>query len=138
MSGSLEQDPSAKRARRFARRRRRDPRKVKTRQEQPSRQRVTIAVRFVEALLDRLQNPIQPIRSHHRTVRDHPRAACPNRSVRSAHHLPTATLPLSHGKRLEPGTEAFGANVAVAELRAMLDRYPSTVQGQEVAQLRAG
>ncbi|MFF0342650.1 NADPH-dependent F420 reductase [Kribbella sp. NPDC004875] len=45
---------------------------------------------------------------------------------------------LSHGKRLEPGTEAFGANVDADELRAMLARYPSTVLGQEVAQVRAG
>ncbi|MGW7683204.1 NADPH-dependent F420 reductase [Kribbella sp. NPDC054772] len=51
---------------------------------------------------------------------------------------PVPSGPLSHGKRLEPGTEAFGANVDADELREMLARYPSTVQGQEVAQVRAG
>ncbi|MEV4262802.1 NAD(P)-binding domain-containing protein [Kribbella sp. NPDC049584] len=44
---------------------------------------------------------------------------------------------LAEGKRLEPGTESFGANVAATELREMLARYPETVKGQEVAQLRA-
>ena len=31
---------------------------------------------------------------------------------------------LADGARLEPGTEAFGANASAAELRAMLDRFP--------------
>ena len=44
---------------------------------------------------------------------------------------------LADGKRLEPGTEPFGANVDAEELRAMIDRYPETLKGQEVAQLRA-
>jgi predicted dinucleotide-binding enzyme len=44
---------------------------------------------------------------------------------------------LAEGKRLEPGTEPFGANVPATELREMLARYPETVKGQEVAQLRA-
>src|SRR3954451_15037569 len=42
---------------------------------------------------------------------------------------------LAEGKRLEPGTEPFGANVPAAELREMLVRYPETVKGQEIAQL---
>nr|WP_221377713.1 NAD(P)-binding domain-containing protein [Actinoplanes polyasparticus] len=44
---------------------------------------------------------------------------------------------LSQGVRLEPGTEAFGANVAAAELRAMLDRFPASERGREVAEARA-
>ncbi|TDW77463.1 NADPH-dependent F420 reductase [Kribbella pratensis] len=44
---------------------------------------------------------------------------------------------LAEGKRLEPGTEPFGANVPAPELREMLARYPETVKGQEVAQLRS-
>ncbi|MFI5694493.1 NADPH-dependent F420 reductase [Kribbella sp. NPDC051586] len=44
---------------------------------------------------------------------------------------------LAEGKRLEPGTEPFGANVAAAELREMLARFPETVKGQEVAAARA-
>lgn len=32
--------------------------------------------------------------------------------------------PLSEGVRLEPGAEAFGANVGADDLRAMLDRFP--------------
>jgi len=44
---------------------------------------------------------------------------------------------LADGKRLEPGTEPFGANVDAEELRAMIDRYSETVKGQEEAQLRA-
>ncbi|GID27413.1 NADPH-dependent F420 reductase [Paractinoplanes brasiliensis] len=44
---------------------------------------------------------------------------------------------LAEGVRLEPGTEAFGANVTAAELRAMLDRFPSSERGQVVARARA-
>ena len=44
---------------------------------------------------------------------------------------------LSQGVRLEPGTEAFGANVPAAELRAMLDRFPASERGREVAEARA-
>jgi predicted dinucleotide-binding enzyme len=43
---------------------------------------------------------------------------------------------LADGKRLEPGTEPFGANVDAEELRTMIDRYPETIKGQEVTQLR--
>jgi predicted dinucleotide-binding enzyme len=50
---------------------------------------------------------------------------------------PVVAGPLAEGKRLEPGTEPFGANVAAGELRAMLTRYPDTVKGQETAEARA-
>jgi len=50
---------------------------------------------------------------------------------------PVLAGPLAEGKRLEPGTELFGANVDAEELRAMLARYPETVRGQEVARARA-
>ena len=50
---------------------------------------------------------------------------------------PVVAGPLAEGKRLEPGTEPFGANVDATDLQAMLDRYPGTVRGQEVAQARA-
>ncbi|MEY9894424.1 putative dinucleotide-binding enzyme [Catenulispora sp. MAP12-49] len=44
--------------------------------------------------------------------------------------------PLAEGKRLEPGTEPFGANVGAEELRAMLLRYPETERGQTVRRAR--
>jgi 8-hydroxy-5-deazaflavin:NADPH oxidoreductase len=49
---------------------------------------------------------------------------------------PVIAGPLVEGKRLEPGTEPFGANVDARELREMLARYPETVRGQEVARAR--
>jgi predicted dinucleotide-binding enzyme len=49
---------------------------------------------------------------------------------------PVLAGPLAEGKRLEPGTETFGANVDATELQAMLTRYPQTVRGQEVARSR--
>ncbi len=36
---------------------------------------------------------------------------------------PVVAGPLAEGVRLEPGAEAFGANVGAAELHAMLDRF---------------
>ncbi|GAA1124167.1 NAD(P)-binding domain-containing protein [Kribbella jejuensis] len=51
---------------------------------------------------------------------------------------PVVAGSLAEGKRLEPGTEPFGANVDASELTAMLARYPETVRGQEVAAARAG
>jgi 8-hydroxy-5-deazaflavin:NADPH oxidoreductase len=36
---------------------------------------------------------------------------------------PLRAGPLAEGVRLEPGAEAFGANVSAGELRAMLDRF---------------
>jgi predicted dinucleotide-binding enzyme len=49
---------------------------------------------------------------------------------------PVLAGPLAEGKRLEPGTEPFGANVDARELQEMLARYPETVRGQEVARAR--
>jgi predicted dinucleotide-binding enzyme len=43
---------------------------------------------------------------------------------------------LADGIRLEPGTEAFGANVDRAELQAMIDRFPATDRGRAVAAAR--
>ncbi|MGW6199992.1 NADPH-dependent F420 reductase [Kribbella sp. NPDC055110] len=50
---------------------------------------------------------------------------------------PVIAGPLAEGKRLEPGTEPFGANVDAEELRAMLARFPDTIRGQEIQQARA-
>jgi hypothetical protein len=50
---------------------------------------------------------------------------------------PVIAGPLAEGKRLEPGTEAFGANVDARQLGEMLARFPETVRGQEVAAARA-
>ena len=44
---------------------------------------------------------------------------------------------LADGKRLEPGSEIFGANAGADEIRQLLDRYPETPVGQQVAQARA-
>lgn len=44
---------------------------------------------------------------------------------------------LADGVRLEPGTEAFGANVGADELRAMIDRFPESTRGREVLAARA-
>ncbi|GAA0626455.1 NAD(P)-binding domain-containing protein [Kribbella sandramycini] len=43
---------------------------------------------------------------------------------------------LADGVRLEPGTEAFGANVPATELRAMLTRFPESPRGLVVANAR--
>ncbi len=45
--------------------------------------------------------------------------------------------PLAEGVRLEPGSEAFGANVDAVELQAMLDRFPDSEHGRTVSQARA-
>ncbi|MGX6600899.1 NADPH-dependent F420 reductase [Micromonosporaceae bacterium Da 78-11] len=45
--------------------------------------------------------------------------------------------PLAEGVRSEPGTELFGANVDAAEVRAMLDRYPTSERGRAAAEARA-
>jgi hypothetical protein len=34
--------------------------------------------------------------------------------------------PLAEGVRFQPGTELFGANVRAGEVRAMLERFPSS------------
>ncbi|PZF80817.1 NADPH-dependent F420 reductase [Jiangella anatolica] len=51
---------------------------------------------------------------------------------------PVVAGPLAEGVRMEPFAEAFGANVAADELRAMLDRFPDSPRGLEVAAARAG
>jgi predicted dinucleotide-binding enzyme len=43
--------------------------------------------------------------------------------------VPAGTL--ADGIRLQPGAEAFGANVTAGELRAMLDRFPESAGGLE-------
>ncbi|MGC4938815.1 NADPH-dependent F420 reductase [Kribbella sp. DT2] len=43
---------------------------------------------------------------------------------------------LADGVRLQPRAEAFGANVGADELRAMLDRFPGSELGQEIAAAR--
>ncbi|MFD4612230.1 NADPH-dependent F420 reductase [Streptomyces sp. NPDC058440] len=49
---------------------------------------------------------------------------------------PVVAGPLAAGVRLEPGTEPFGANVSADELRAMIDRFPSSERGRTVARAR--
>ncbi|RIQ18330.1 NADPH-dependent F420 reductase [Jiangella rhizosphaerae] len=50
---------------------------------------------------------------------------------------PVVAGPLAEGVRMEPFTEVFGANVPAAQLRAMLDRFPFSPRGREVAAARA-
>jgi predicted dinucleotide-binding enzyme len=49
---------------------------------------------------------------------------------------PVVAGPLAEGVRAEPGTELFGANVDADEVRAMLDRFPSSERGQAVGKAR--
>ncbi|HWU28865.1 MAG TPA: NAD(P)-binding domain-containing protein [Microbacterium sp.] len=51
---------------------------------------------------------------------------------------PVIAGPLASGIMLEPGAEAFGADVDAAELRAMLDRFPTSQRGIVVARARGG
>jgi predicted dinucleotide-binding enzyme len=50
---------------------------------------------------------------------------------------PVFAGPLAAGIMLEPGAEAFGADVDVDELRAMLDRFPTSQRGIVVGRARA-
>ena len=50
---------------------------------------------------------------------------------------PVVAGPLAEGVRFEPGTELFGANVDAAELRAVLERFPSSPRGRTVARARS-
>lgn len=50
---------------------------------------------------------------------------------------PVLVGPLAEGVRLEPGSEAFGANVDAPHLRAILDRFPDSERGQIIARARA-
>lgn len=45
--------------------------------------------------------------------------------------------PLAEGVRLEPGTEAFGANVGTEELGAMVARFGESERGRQVLAARA-
>ncbi len=49
---------------------------------------------------------------------------------------PVLAGPLADGVRLEPGTEAFGANVTASELQEMLDRFPDSPRGLAVEAAR--
>lgn len=49
---------------------------------------------------------------------------------------PVLAGPLADGVRLEPGAELFGADVDAAEVRAMLERFPGSARGREIAQAR--
>jgi len=51
---------------------------------------------------------------------------------------PVIAGPLAEGVRSEPGTELFGANVDAAEVRAILDRFPTSERGHTVAAARPG
>ncbi|GAA1997170.1 NADPH-dependent F420 reductase [Microbacterium ulmi] len=46
---------------------------------------------------------------------------------------PVVVGALADGMRLEPGTEPFGADVDVAELRAMVERFPDSQRGRRRA-----
>ncbi len=50
---------------------------------------------------------------------------------------PVVAGPLAEGVRMEPHTELFGADVDAVEVRAMLERFPSSARGQVVARARA-
>ncbi|MFI5960390.1 NADPH-dependent F420 reductase [Cryptosporangium sp. NPDC051539] len=50
---------------------------------------------------------------------------------------PVVAGPLAEGVRLQPGSELFGANADAAEVRAMLDRFPTSDLGRQVAQARS-
>jgi predicted dinucleotide-binding enzyme len=50
---------------------------------------------------------------------------------------PVDAGPLAEGMRFEPGTELFGADVDAAEVRARLDRFPTSERGRLVTQARA-
>lgn len=49
---------------------------------------------------------------------------------------PVVAGPLASGIMLEPGAEAFGADVDASELRAMLGRFPTSQRGLVVARAR--
>ena len=50
---------------------------------------------------------------------------------------PVVAGALREGIRLEPGSEAFGANVDAVELRHILERFPQSERGRLVAEARA-
>ena len=48
---------------------------------------------------------------------------------------PVVLGPLAQGKHLEPGTDAFGANVSADELRSLINRFPTSDRGGSVTSL---
>jgi predicted dinucleotide-binding enzyme len=50
---------------------------------------------------------------------------------------PVIAGPLGEGVRLEPHTELFGADVDAAEVRAMLERFPTSARGRVVSRARS-
>jgi len=50
---------------------------------------------------------------------------------------PVLAGPLAEGIRLEPHAELFGADVSADEVRAMLERFPTSARGIVVARARA-
>jgi len=65
-----------------------------------------------------------------------PEAAAVARIVDDLGFDPVISGSLADGVRLEPGTEAFGANVTATELREMLDRFPESARGVVVRTAR--
>jgi predicted dinucleotide-binding enzyme len=49
---------------------------------------------------------------------------------------PVVAGPLAEGVRMEPGTELFGANASATEVRAMIERFPTSDRGRLVAAAR--
>jgi predicted dinucleotide-binding enzyme len=50
---------------------------------------------------------------------------------------PVLAGPLAEGVRMEPNTELFGADVTADEVRAMLERFPTSARGMVVARARS-
>jgi len=50
---------------------------------------------------------------------------------------PVVAGPLAEGVRMEPHTEVFGADVDAYEIRAMLERFPTSARGLVVGRARA-
>ncbi|MFJ4648224.1 NADPH-dependent F420 reductase [Streptomyces bobili] len=49
---------------------------------------------------------------------------------------PVVAGPLAEGVRMQPGTELFGANADVTEVRAMLDQFPTSAAGRVLVEAR--
>jgi len=49
---------------------------------------------------------------------------------------PVIAGPLAEGMRFEPGTELFGADMDADEVRARLDRFPTSNRGRTIAQVQ--
>ena len=49
---------------------------------------------------------------------------------------PVVAGPLEAGVSFEPGTEAFGADATTAQLRQMLERFPTSQRGRVIARAR--